>query len=52
MRPTNLAAFATSAVHCKAMPRVDCAAHTAMGCAAAGSYYTTHDGGVALETCP
>jgi hypothetical protein len=51
MGPTSLAAYATSAVHCNSMPRVDCAAHKSMGCAA-GSHYTTHAGGVTLEACP
>ncbi len=51
MGPANLAAYATTAVHCDSMPRIDCAAHSSMGCAA-GSYYTTHAGGVTLETCP
>jgi hypothetical protein len=49
--PLDLAGDADLAVHCNAMPRLDCAAHAAMGCAA-GSYYTTHTGSVALETCP
>ena len=51
MGPTSLAAYATKPVHCDAMPRVDCAAHKSMGCSA-GSFYTTHAGGVALEACP
>jgi hypothetical protein len=51
MGPTSLAAYATTAVHCNAMPRVDCAAHKSMGCSA-GGHYTTHAGGVNLEACP
>lgn len=39
------------ALHCNAMPRLDCATHARMGCHTSGTYYTTHAGGVALETC-
>lgn len=47
----DLAAFKASAdVHCRAMPRTDCAAHKAIGCSA-GMLYTTHTGSVALEAC-
>ncbi len=49
--PADLAGYSDYAVHCKSMPRLDCAEHAAIGCAA-GSYYTTHAGSVALETCP
>ena len=49
--PANLVGYADRPVHCDSMPRVDCAAHASMGCPA-GSYYTTHAGGVTLETCP
>jgi hypothetical protein len=38
-------------LHCKAIPRVNCAAHKAMGCPAGGSYYTQQASGIALETC-
>jgi hypothetical protein len=50
-KATGLAAYKTSVdVHCSAMPRVDCAAHKAIGCSA-GMLYTTHTGSVALEVC-
>lgn len=39
------------ALHCSTMPRLDCATHKLMGCTTSGSYYTTHAGGVSLETC-
>ncbi len=48
---TELAAFKLSRdVHCLAMPRLDCAAHKAIGCQG-GMFYTTHGGSVALEAC-
>lgn len=40
-----------SVVHCKVVPRLNCAAHKTMGCGA-GPAYTTHSGKVVLETCP
>lgn len=53
MTPNNLNAIRkhSVALHCSAMPRLDCATHELMGCSASGSYYTTHTGTVALETC-
>jgi len=53
MSPSNLDAIRNHslALHCSAMPRQDCATHKAMGCTTSGAYYTTHAGGVRLETC-
>jgi hypothetical protein len=53
LTPHDLAAIQRRGLpyHCGAMPRLDCATHKQMGCTTSGSYYTTHAGGVALETC-
>jgi hypothetical protein len=53
MTPNNLDAIRNHslALHCSAMPRLDCATHERMGCHTSGTLYTTHAGGVALETC-
>lgn len=50
--PTNvLRAYRNNpSLHCKAVPRVSCAAHRSVGCPAGGQYYTTMSG-LTLETC-
>lgn len=38
-------------LHCKAVPRYDCAAHKLMGCPGGDQYYVTRTGSVKLEFC-
>lgn len=38
-------------LHCKVIPRFNCAAHVSMGCPSAGDYYTTRSGRVQIESC-
>lgn len=38
-------------LHCKVIPRFNCAAHVSMGCPVPGEYYTTRTGQVQIESC-